>query len=81
MMSENGKNCLTCGAYMGGGACRDNLELECKEGGGFEGWRPRQRFVFFDMAEQYVRDIGHTGGFTIRKEMGHYVLTLDVGEG
>lgn len=77
MMSyQKGRHCLTCDAYMGGGACRENVEAECREGGGFEAWRPRVRFVFRDMARQYVDDIGHEGGYEIRKVMGHYELEL-----
>ncbi len=77
MIFDEGRHCLTCDAYMGGGACRVNLEAECREGGGFEAWRPRVRFVFPDVAERYVREIGHDGGFTIRRVMGHYELELE----
>lgn len=70
------RNCLTCNAYIGGGACWDNLEAECREGGGYEAWRYKRNHVFIDLAEQYVHHIGHRGGFGIRKERGHYVLTL-----
>lgn len=76
-MLYEGKNCLTCGAFLGGGACRNNLESECREGGGFEGWIPRRSFVFRDEAQQYVKAIGWKHGYEIRRKMGHYELTLE----
>ena len=77
MMYEKGRHCLTCEAYMGGGACRVNLEHECREGGGYEAWRPRRRFVFRDMARDYVQDVGWEGGYYIRRVQGHYELVLE----
>lgn len=74
---ENYRNCTTCDAFLGGGCCRDNLELECREGGGYEAWRYKRKHVFADLAKEYVQLIGHRGGYTIRKEMGHFVLTLE----
>lgn len=76
---KDGRNCYTCGAYLGGGACRNNLELECAAGEGFECWEPRTIFSGIDLAEAYVREIGHQGGWRVHKERGHYVLTLDGG--
>lgn len=35
-------NCDTCKHDLGGGCCRINLEAECREGGGFEAWEPRE---------------------------------------
>ena len=34
------RNCKTCAAYLGAGQCRDHLEGECREGGGYEAHRP-----------------------------------------
>lgn len=77
MIYPEGRNCLTCEAYMGGGACKANLELECREGGGHEAWRPRRRFVFRDDAKAYIKTIGWTRDYEIRRVMGHYELTLE----
>lgn len=70
------RNCITCGKRLHGGGCRDHLEGECCEGGGFEAWQPRTNFVFYDMVEDYLAEIGWTGDYTVKKEKGHYVLTL-----
>ena len=75
-MANIRRDCITCEAYMGGGCCRDHLEAECCEGGGYEAWRYKRKHVFPDMAKDYVELIGHNGGYHIRKEKGHYVLTL-----
>ena len=71
------RNCLTCDAYIGGGACRDNLEAECSEGGGYEAWQYKRNHVFVDLAKDYVRHVGREGGYNIRKDKGHFVLTLE----
>lgn len=34
------RDCTTCAAYLGAGQCRDHLEGECREGGGYEAHRP-----------------------------------------
>ena len=65
---------------MGGGACRQNLEAECREGGGYEAWEPRKRFVFYDEAQRYVKTVGHKGAYGIKKVLGHYELTLGEGD-
>lgn len=36
------KSCAGCEHYLGGGACRINCEAECREGGGFELYEPKQ---------------------------------------
>lgn len=61
------KNCYNCGAYMG---CKQARSANC------EAWEPRTTFVFADMAADYLSEIGWTGDYTLRKEKGHYVLTL-----
>ena len=35
-------DCDSCKHDLGGGCCRVNLEAECREGGGFEAWEPRE---------------------------------------
>lgn len=80
MPYKPGKHCLTCDNYMGGGACRINLEPECREGGGYEAWEPRKRFVFYDEAQRYVKTVGHKGAYGIKKVLGHYELTLGEGD-
>ena len=37
---EDGRCCETCKWYLGGGACRINLEAECGEGE-FEAWEEK----------------------------------------
>lgn len=37
-MQDTEKSCTGCRWYLGGGCCRQNLEAECREGGGFEMW-------------------------------------------
>ena len=54
-----------------------NLELECAAGGGYEAWEPMWKFAFADMAKDYVRYIGHKGGYSIHKVKGHFELTLE----
>ena len=71
-----GRTCGTCGAYLGGGACGDNLKLECADGG-FQAWRPCERFQRIGDAEAYVHEIGHRGGFRIHRERDEYILRLD----
>lgn len=34
------KSCENCKSHLGAGQCRDNLELECAAGGGYEAWQP-----------------------------------------
>lgn len=70
-------NCLNCGKRLYGGGCRDHLEAECCEGGGYEAWAPRTTFVFRDMVEDYLAEIGWERDYSVRKEKGHYVLTLE----
>ena len=70
------RDCITCDAYLGGGCCKASLEAECREGGGYEAWRYKRNHAFADLAKDYVRLIGHKGGYHIRKEKGHFVLTL-----
>lgn len=77
MNEAKGRSCFTCGNYMGGDACKINLELECAAGGGYEAWEPMQKFAFADMAKDYVRYIGHKGGYSIKKVKGHFELTLE----
>lgn len=36
------KECRSCRQYLGGGQCRSNVEHECREGGGFEAWEPKE---------------------------------------
>lgn len=36
-------SCDGCDAHFGVGCCRDNLELECAAGGGYEAWRPKKK--------------------------------------
>lgn len=71
-----GRRCGTCGAYLGGGACGDNLERECADGD-FQAWRPCAHFAGIEAAEAYVHAIGHRGGFQIRRERDEYILRLD----
>lgn len=71
-----GRRCNTCGAYLGGGACGDNLERECADGD-FEAWRPCQRFHSIQDAAGYVREIGHRGSFHLRRDGDEYMLRLD----
>lgn len=35
-------SCEACRHYLGGGCCQINLEGECREGGGFEAWKPME---------------------------------------
>lgn len=77
MSKVEGRCCFSCGNYMGGGACKINLELECAAGGGYEAWEPMRKFAFADMAKDYVRYIGHKGGYSIHKVKGHFELTLE----
>ncbi len=70
-------NCLTCGKRLYGGSCRDNLEPECCEGGGYEAWQPRSTFASIESAAAYVEDIGWKGDYRIHKELGHYVLVME----
>lgn len=51
MSKVEGRCCFSCGNYMGGGACKINLELECAAGGGYEAWEPMRKFAFADMAK------------------------------
>ena len=37
----NRRTCPTCAHHLGGGQCRQSLEKECMEGGGFEAWEPK----------------------------------------
>ena len=39
-MSEIRESCDGCAHYLGGGHCEIGLEYECREGGGFEAYRP-----------------------------------------
>lgn len=71
------KQCNSCREYMGGGVCRANLEPECADGGGFEGWRPYERFETIEAAEGYVHSIGHRGGFRLSRDGGAYRLELE----
>lgn len=32
------KRCETCREYLGGGSCNLSMEMECRDGGGFEAW-------------------------------------------
>ena len=34
--------CEGCKHDLGGGCCRINLETECREGGGYEAWEPKE---------------------------------------
>lgn len=34
--------CEGCCHDLGGGCCRINLEAECREGGGYEAWEPKE---------------------------------------
>lgn len=38
----SGCPCEGCRHDLGGGCCRINLEAECREGGGFEAWEPKE---------------------------------------
>jgi len=35
-------SCTGCAHDLGGGCCRINAEGECREGGGFELWTPKE---------------------------------------
>ena len=35
------RRCETCREYLGGGSCNLSMELECRDGGGFEAWEER----------------------------------------
>lgn len=35
---KNHTSCAGCSNDLGGGCCKINLEMECREGGGFEAW-------------------------------------------
>lgn len=35
-------SCKGCRHDLGGGCCRINCEAECREGGGFELWEPKE---------------------------------------
>lgn len=39
------KSCANCYHYLGGiyACCGLNLEKECREGGGYEAWRPKYK--------------------------------------
>ncbi|MBO7669721.1 MAG: hypothetical protein J6S60_03940 [Oscillospiraceae bacterium] len=57
-------DCVTCGAYLGGGCCRDNLEGECRDGG-HEAWRPREIFPGIHHLALYCEAIhGEYTGFS-----------------
>ena len=35
------RTCETCREYLGGGSCNLSIEMECRDGGGFEAWEER----------------------------------------
>lgn len=39
-------SCDNCKNDLGGGCCRINLEAECREGGGYEAWEPKDPDAF-----------------------------------
>lgn len=47
--------CEACRHDLGGGCCRANLEAECREGGGFEAWEPKEQ-----QEEEYQPDRAET---------------------
>ena len=36
------ESCAGCANDLGGGCCKINMEAECREGGGFELWEPKE---------------------------------------
>ena len=42
---ENARSCWGCRHYLGGGCCKINMEMECREGGGFE---------LYELPEEYA---------------------------
>ena len=62
-------DCTTCAAYLGAGECRDGLEGECREGGGYEAWRARTRFVSLNALSEYCDKIhGAYTGFEAKTD-------------
>ena len=35
------RRCETCREYLGGGSCNLSMEMECRDGGGFEAWEDK----------------------------------------
>lgn len=67
-MGDEIMDCVTCGAYLGGGCCRDNLEGECRDGG-HEAWRARTRFVSLNALTEYCDRIhGAYTGFEAKTD-------------
>lgn len=33
--------CETCRQHLGGGSCNLSMEMECRDGGGFEAWEEK----------------------------------------
>ena len=50
------RNCITCAAYLGAGQCRDHLEGECREGGGYEAHRPKRIFQSLQAVAEYAEE-------------------------
>lgn len=71
------RSCAGCIALLGPSQCRENLEHECADGGGFEMWRPKTTFGTVEQAASYVDEIGYTGNFRVDKqEDGMFLLQL-----
>ena len=47
-------DCTTCAAYLGAGQCRDHLEAECREGGGYEAHRRKIIFGSLHALAEYA---------------------------
>ena len=42
MKAMKHESCAGCANDLGGGCCKINEEGECREGGGFELWEPKE---------------------------------------
>lgn len=52
------RRCETCREYLGGGCCNLSMEMECRDGGGFEAWECSEKIREEDPAAAPIRD-GH----------------------
>jgi|GEM_PF-5492831 len=50
------KRCETCREYLGGGCCNLSMELECRDGGGFEAWERSGKIGAEDPAAAPIRE-------------------------